>query len=470
MAVWPAAARRVLGGNSWLLLHASGPGADSLLSLRSWAFCSSCQAQRRRVQGAWINFVEESPVALVGGAGKPTDAGAFVPVTPARFLDTRDTSAVDPDAPVSFQVSGNGIPANAAAVVFNLTVTEPKSFGFVTAYGSGTARPNSSNVNFNTGQTIPNAVTVPVGSDGKVTLFNRSSGTTHLIADVSGYYLAGNPTVPGAFVPVSPARFLDTRDSGRVGPDAPVSFQVGGRSGIPANAAAVVFNLTVTEPKSFGFATAYGSGTARPNSSNVNFNTGQTIPNAVTVPVGADGKVTLFNRSSGTTHLIADVSGYYLAGNPIRYLAPSSPSPPHGSWTPATAAPSAPTHRYLSRSAGEAASRPTQPQSSSTSLSPTRGPSDSPQHTDPEPPGPTPPTSTSTPARPSPTPSRSRSGRMARSHSSTAPPAPHTSSQTSQATTFQDCPTPLLLGAITRSACSGRERHPTSPRRKLLPA
>ena len=169
-------------------------------------------------------------------------------------------------------------------------------------------------MNFAAGQTVPNSVTVPVGADGKVTLFNRSSGTTHFIADVSGYYIAGTPTVAGAFKATAPFRALDTRSRAPVRADSPVSFQVGGVNGIPANVSAVTFNLTATEPRSFGFAAAYASGTLRPNASNLNFAAGQTVPNSVTVPVGADGKVTLFNRSSGTTHFIADVSGYYIAG------------------------------------------------------------------------------------------------------------------------------------------------------------
>ena len=251
--------------------------------------------------------------------GEPTAPGAFKAISPSRLLDTRNSSAVGPDSSVSFQVGGaSGIPANAASVVFNLTVADAKSFGFITAHASGTSRPNASNVNFSAGQIVPNAVTVPVGADGKVTLFNRSSGTVQLIADVSGYYLPGVAASGGTFQGLSPARLLDTRNSAAVGSDSSVSFQVGGVSGIPAKASAVVFNLTVADAKSFGFITAHASGTGRPNASNVNFSAGQIVPNSVTVPVGTDGRVTLFNRSGGTTHLIADVSGYYLPGTPSR--------------------------------------------------------------------------------------------------------------------------------------------------------
>ena len=245
--------------------------------------------------------------------GTPSTAGAFKSLSPARLLDTRKSSAVAANSPVSFQVAGvNGIPASVAAVVFNLTVTQPKSLGFVTAYASGSARPNASNLNFSKGQTVPNLVTVPVGANGKVALFNSSSGSSQLIADVAGYYLPGTPTATGAFKAVGPTRILDTRNTFSVAADSPVSVQVAGARGVPAGALAAVFNLTVTSPKSFGFVTAYPSGSLRPNASNLNFSTGQTVPNLVSVPLGSDGKVTLFNRSGGSAQLIADLAGYFL--------------------------------------------------------------------------------------------------------------------------------------------------------------
>ena len=254
---------------------------------------------------------------VIKASSTASSAGTLIPVAPSRFLDTRKSAPVGPDSSVSFQVAGvNGIPAQVSAVVFNLTVAEAKSYGFITAYASGTARPNASNLNFNAGQIVPNLVTVPVGSDGKVVLFNRSSGATQLLADVSGYYLAGTPSAAGAFQAYAPSRFLDTRATAAVGADSAVSFQVAGIRGIPASVSAVVFNLTVADAKSFGYVTAYASGASRPNASNVNFNAGEIVPNLVTVPVGADGKVVLFNRSAGATQLVADVAGYYLAGTP----------------------------------------------------------------------------------------------------------------------------------------------------------
>jgi hypothetical protein len=224
----------------------------------------------------------------LGKAAVPTAPGAFVPMRPSRFLDTRETDPVGADSSVSFQVGGvSGIPAKVSAVVFNLTVTEPKSFGFITAHASGAALPNASNLNFSKGQTVPNSVTVPVGADGKVTLFNRSSGTTELIADVAGNNLTGPPVAAGAFAPLNPARVMDTRKTNPVGADSSISVQVGGVSGIPAEVSAVVFNLTVTEPQSFGFITAHASGAALPNATNLDFSKGQNLPNSVNVPLGS---------------------------------------------------------------------------------------------------------------------------------------------------------------------------------------
>ncbi|GAB3557570.1 hypothetical protein GCM10027405_02560 [Arthrobacter alkaliphilus] len=245
--------------------------------------------------------------------GTPTAAGTFQALSPSRFLDTRTSSPVAPDSTVSFQVAGVGnIPATVSAVVFNLTVANPQSFGFITAYPSGTTRPDASNLNFASGQTVPNLVTVPVGTDGKVTLYNHSSGATELIADIAGYYLPGRATATGAFQAIAPSRILDTRTTSPAPPDSTVSFQVAGANGIPSPVYAAVFNLTVTEPQSYGFLTAYASGSPLPNASTLNFTTNQTVPNLVNVPVGPDGKVTIFNRSSGTSQLIADLAGYFL--------------------------------------------------------------------------------------------------------------------------------------------------------------
>ncbi|WP_282206038.1 hypothetical protein [Kitasatospora fiedleri] len=261
------------------------------------------------------------PHAFTVTAAAAPAASRFVPVTPARFLDTRDGTGaprarVSGGGVVALQVAGvKGVPATGVtAVVMNVTAVDPSEDGHVTVYPDGQAAPNASNVNFGAHRTVPNLVTVPV-VNGKVDLRNNS-GSVDLIADVTGYY-TGAADQGSAFTPLTPARFLDTRDGtgaprARVGGGGVVALQVAGVKGVPAGGVtAVVMNVTAVDPSEDGHVTVYPDGKPLPNVSNLNFTRGQIVPNLVTVPV-VNGKVDLRNNS-GSVDLIADVTGYYAA-------------------------------------------------------------------------------------------------------------------------------------------------------------
>ncbi|MBK9477028.1 MAG: hypothetical protein IPL94_12615 [Tetrasphaera sp.] len=267
-----------------------------------------------------------SPESVASAAVAAGEPGAFVSLAPSRVLDTRSghggSGPVAARGTVAVQVAGRGgVPlSGVSAVVLNVTVTAPTASGFVTAFPGGTAAPSASNVNFVARQTVPNLVVAKVGADGTVTLLNGSSGTVQLLADVAGYFVAGDAAVPGAFVSLAPSRVLDTRSghggSGPVAARGTVAVQVAGRGGVPlSGVSAVVLNVTVTAPTASGFVTAFPGGTAAPSASNVNFVARQTVPNLVVAKVGADGTVTLLNGSSGTVQLLADVAGYFVAGD-----------------------------------------------------------------------------------------------------------------------------------------------------------
>ena len=64
---------------------------------------------------------------------------------------------------------------------------------------------------------------------------------------------------------------------------------VGGVSGIPADADAVVLNVTVTDTTGGSFLTLWPAGQTKPTASNLNWTPGLTIPNAVTVKLGTGG-------------------------------------------------------------------------------------------------------------------------------------------------------------------------------------
>ena len=254
----------------------------------------------------------------------PPSTAAYTPLAPVRVLDTRDgtggfTSPVGAGQDIALQVTGqNGVPATGVtAVVLNLTATGPTASSYVTAYPDGQPRPTQgSNLNFTKGETIPNLVTVPVGSDGKIDLYNNA-GTVNLVADLQGYYATSGGS--GLTATAGPIRLLDTRNgtggfTSPVGAGKSIALQVTGQDNIPATGVtAVVLNLTATGPTASGWVIAYPDGTTRPaEGSNLNFTKGETIPNLVTVPVGSDGKIDLYN-SAGSVNLVGDLFGYYTA-------------------------------------------------------------------------------------------------------------------------------------------------------------
>ena len=251
------------------------------------------------------------------GTTKPT---SFVPLTPIRVLDTRSgigaTGPVTGGDTVHLPLAGaNGIPSlGVAAVAMNITVTEPTSGGYISVGPSGQPTPAVSNLNFSRGLTVPNAVVAPLGADGAISLFN-STGASHLIGDVVGYFATN---APAGFKPLTPARMLDTRTGGRpIGPNETLTFQVSGQNGVVADATAAVLNVTVTSPSASGYLTVWPSGVARPTASSLNFTAGQTVPNLVVAPIGADGKVNIYN-AIGTSHVIVDVSGCFSPTSPAR--------------------------------------------------------------------------------------------------------------------------------------------------------
>ena len=160
-------------------------------------------------------------------------------------------------------------------------------------------------------------VTVKLGADGAVELY-ASAGCPQMIIDVAGWYASGQPVGSGGFVGVSPARALDTREAGQ-GPCVGSSARkvvIAGSFGVPADAGAVALNVTVVSPTAGGFATVWPSGDDKPWASNLNYVSGDVVPNMVTVKLGADGAVELY-ASAGCPQMIIDVAGWYASGQPV---------------------------------------------------------------------------------------------------------------------------------------------------------
>ena len=95
-----------------------------------------------------------------------------------------------------------------AAVIAHLTaVGHTTPSGYLTAFPTGYVRPATSSLNFTLGATVSNAIVVPVGADGTISIFNLS-GTTHAVLDIQGWIAAPNLTTAGPSVAFSTAPLI----------------------------------------------------------------------------------------------------------------------------------------------------------------------------------------------------------------------------------------------------------------------
>lgn len=297
------------------------------------------------------------PICTFDQGSSATASGGFHAVNPTRILDTRNGTGIsngpirigdgsqsstnpifraDDRANHDLRVTGvAGIPTSGvSAVLLNLTAVEPPTSGYITVgprpagtgdvfndqftYGSW---PNTSNLNTQPGQTVPNLVLARVGAGGKIRLYNFNY-PTHMVADVAGWFDTNALTSTSrgsSFFGVPPQRVLDTRNGigeasavsgGKFAPLDSRTFTIAGVAGVPNNVESVVLNITAVSPTGTGWVTAYPDNTTRPDASNLNLNPGKDRSNLAVVKVGSNGKIRLFVAEAGT-HLIVDVFGYF---------------------------------------------------------------------------------------------------------------------------------------------------------------
>jgi hypothetical protein len=271
-------------------------------------------------------------IADVAGYFTQTSSSGYSSLTPYRLVDTR-VGTGEPKRPLAgkssfaVQIAGNDggqLPASGiTAVALNITSTASQGSGFLTAYADGSATPTASNVNFTANQTIANSVITPVGSDGKIRVFNGSTKATSVVVDVVGYYSAASVS---AYVPIDPFRLFDTRTPGTgvSGPLPGGAYIYDALSSGEPDITGFVLNATVTEPTSSGdlivspdsnTLAAYNNHTnvlpSKPSASTLNWTSGETVPNLVQASTGANGIIDFWNSSSGSIALVADVFGFY---------------------------------------------------------------------------------------------------------------------------------------------------------------
>ena len=321
---WWRGDRNLRGDHAPRRTYRRVPASTRTAVIRGLQAGTSYRFDVRTVNGVGVgpttqsNAVTSTPGPVVAAAGR------FIPVAPNRILDTR--SGVGASGRLATQASlhlpvvnqlpsadPRNVPAQATAVVLNVTATDTQGGGYVQVIPTGRGQIGaSSNLNVTgANQTIANLVIVPVGDAGRVTLF--ADIATHLIADVYGYFLPTDAaTSAGRFVPIGPNRALDTRDGGnRLGAGTAIQLPLRGRAGLPGSGiSAVVLNVTATDAAP-GYVQVVPTEGLTPLGATSTLNIdrpGRTIAALTIVPLGAGGSVSLF--SSSPTHLIADVVGY----------------------------------------------------------------------------------------------------------------------------------------------------------------
>jgi hypothetical protein len=238
-----------------------------------------------------------------------------------RLADTRSSGGPIPTGAFRcFGVAGlGGIPADAGAVVLNVTAVSQTGDGWLTVYPNGQPLPATSTLNFGQSEyAIANGAIMRVGSSGQVCVevgtVGSLPGSSNVILDATAY-VPGSALSELTMLP-NPVRLADTRAAG--GPISTATsrcFQVAGLGGIPSDASAVVLDVAAVQYGVNGWLTAYPSGQAVPATSTVNFSPAlYAIANNAIARIGTGGQVCInvgtANSLPGSSQVILDATGY----------------------------------------------------------------------------------------------------------------------------------------------------------------
>jgi len=267
-------------------------------------------------------------IVVAGQTFTVTQAGAaplalsFVPMTPCRVVDTRNTAgpfggpAIAGSASRDFNIPSGAcsVPSFALAFSLNVAVVPAGPLGYLTLWPTGQTQPLASTLNSLDGRIKSNAAIVPAGTSGNISVF--ASNATDVILDINGYFVPASVTTALAFYPITPCRIADTRTA--TAPLGGPSLD-GGSSrtfpiqssacGLPATAQAYSLNLAAAPPGPLGYLTAWPTGQTMPLAASLNALTGTVTANAAIVPAGTAGSISVF--ASNPTDLVIDVNGYF---------------------------------------------------------------------------------------------------------------------------------------------------------------
>ncbi len=267
--------------------------------------------------------IGDQTLTIEQSANGETAAGLqFIAITPCRVVDTRNANGlfggpvIAGDSSRDFPISNGscGIPASAQAYALNVTVAPTGPLGYITVWPTGEPQPLVSTLNSYDGRVKANAAIVPAGAAGGISVF--ATNDTHVVLDISGYFVPAAGNTGLAFYPLTPCRIADTRaQAGQFGGPSITAQQartfavLSSACNVPSSAQAYSLNFTAIPQGALGYLTTWPAGQAQPTVSTLNAPTGTVVANAAILPAGTNGNVSVF--ATNDTDLVIDINGYF---------------------------------------------------------------------------------------------------------------------------------------------------------------
>lgn len=267
-----------------------------------------------------------------------TAPGGFVSVPGKNLVDTRSgvgapKAAIAAGGSVTVQVGGQaGIPADASGVVANfIAINSTTTPGYLVPFAAGDTKPSRG---LNYAASTKTSVTAQIGlsADGKMTITNNKTSVDVAI-DIQGYFTATGKG--GAVFTPAAGRLLDTRADGQsiVGQNQTRVISAAGQAGIPVmgsgiTAVALTVTSVHTQPTA-GRAIMWADGTTMPTTTAITYENSSIRSNSVIVPLGANGKIDLYNYGDPTNYVL-DLQGWYADPKAPGIVCPDYPA---GSWS-----------------------------------------------------------------------------------------------------------------------------------------
>jgi hypothetical protein len=236
----------------------------------------------------------------------------FHPVAGARLLSGGD-GAIGADAHRKLVVGGaEGVDPAASAAVVSVTVRSGPGQGSVFVYPAGSDRPAQPLVQYR-GQAQTVQTTVPLGRDGAVIVEHSGAKARAVDVDLVGAY---EPKAVGGGLGFAPRRapknVVSTESNlgiKRLNGGVEKTFSVAAAA--PADARAVLLQVTVRNPSADTQLVFWRPDRARPATVDLSSSPGRTVVSTLVAPVDADGKVSVLASSGSNLDVKVAVVGSF---------------------------------------------------------------------------------------------------------------------------------------------------------------